>query len=287
MNRDPKTQDHPLSVYLNTIFVLCMVLFVLAGVINQLAFSSDGPGLLIPLVKKFEKKESPVLIAQKQHRRAEEHRRFHHIVDYPKAPEALQPTCVICHSNLPHSKNKKIRSLLNMHSNFLTCETCHLQTTEGETLLYKWYSPVEKDPKGPFFGTAYDPKTGELEMADDQFSKIAPFLSIGGKDESTVHMQNVATAKDYVRIRGQLTPEKREALIRRFHLDVKPKGLSCQACHAKNGILDFRKLGFSQNRIVDLENLNITGMITKYNVFYLPDLLQKPMETEPDNQGGQ
>ncbi len=59
MIRDPKTQKHPKSVYLIGIFVWLIVLFVLAGVVNHLAFSSRGPGLLIPLMKKFQKKESP------------------------------------------------------------------------------------------------------------------------------------------------------------------------------------------------------------------------------------
>ncbi len=171
MIRGPKTQKHPKSVYLIGIFVWLIVLFVFAGVVNHLAFSSRGPGLLIPLMKKFQKKESPAQIALKKHREAEEHQRFHHIVPVSHPPEALRPTCYICHSNLPHNKTKKVRAMLNMHTNYLTCETCHLKKNNGETVIYKWYSPEEKHPKGPFFGTAYNPETGELEMVDDSFFK--------------------------------------------------------------------------------------------------------------------
>jgi len=49
----------------------------------------------------------------------------------------------------------------------------------------------------------------------------------------------------------------------------------CNTCHAKKGILDFKKLGFAENRIVDLEQLNVKGMITKYEKFYLPDLFKE------------
>jgi hypothetical protein len=277
MIRGPRTQKHPKSVYLVGIFVWLIVLFVLAGVVNHLAFSSRGPGLLIPLLKKFQKKESPALIARKKHLEAEEHQRFHHIVPIPQAPETLRSTCYICHTNLPHEKTKKIRAMLNMHTNYLACETCHLKKNEGETVIYRWYSPVEKHPKGPFFGTAYNPETGELEMVHAHFSKIAPFYEKKRKLTPIVQMGDVALAKHYVKIRDQLTPEQKKSETKRFHIDILPKGLNCQACHSTKGILDFKALGFSPKRIVDIEELNIKGIITKYDEFYLPDLFKENM----------
>jgi hypothetical protein len=285
MIRNPKRQDHPRSVYLIGIFVWLIILFVFCGVVNHFAFSSHGPGLLIPLVKKFQKQESPIQKEIKAQRAAEEHRQFHHLVDYPQLPEQLQPTCIICHSTLPHNKTKKIRAMLNMHSNYLACETCHQQPKEGQTVVYKWYSPVEKEPKGPFFGTAYDPQTGELEMVDDHFSKIVPFYEQNGKLAPILHMQNTASARDYMKIRDQLTPEQRKDDTQRFHLDTLAKGQECQVCHAVNGRLDFKQLGFSPKRTIDIEQLNIKGMITKYDQFYLPDLFKPSNETGPNDQG--
>ena len=278
MIRGPKRQKHPNSVYLIGIFVWLIILFVLAGVVNHLAFSSRGPGLLIPLMKKFEKKESPAQIALKKHREAEEHQRFHHIVPVPRAPEALRSTCHICHSNLPHNKTKKIRAMLNMHTNYVACETCHLKKNAGETVVYKWYSPVEKHPKGPFFGTAYDPETGELEMVHDHFSKIAPFHEQNGKLTAIVQMGDVSLAKHFVAIRDQLTPEQRKSETKRFHVDIIAKGPACQICHSTKGLLDFKALGFSPKRTVDIEELNIKGIITKYDEFYLPDLFKESMQ---------
>lgn len=278
MNREPKTQEHPISVYLISIFVWLIVLFVFAGVVNDLAFSSRGPGLLIPLLKKFEKKESPAQIALEKHKEALEHQRFHHTVPIPQAPEALRPTCYICHSNLPHEKIKKIRAMLNMHTNYLTCETCHLKKNKGETVIYKWYSPVEKHPKGPFFGTSYNPESGELEMVHTHFSSIAPFYEKNGKLTPVVQMQDADLAKDFVKIRDRLTPAQRKTATRRFHVDILAKGPACQTCHSTKGILDFKALGFSAKRTVDLEQLNIKGIITKYDEFYLPDLFKESMQ---------
>ena len=275
MGRDPKRQEHPKGVYLIGLVVLLMVLFVLGGVVNHLAFSHHGPGLLIPMVEKFQEKESPILKEFRQHRKAEEHRHFHHLVDVPEIPEEVRPVCFICHSKLPHGKTKKIRAMLNMHTNFFACETCHLAVNEGETVVYEWYSPVEKSQEGPFFGTSYDPETGELKRAADHFSRITPFYKKDGMIEPTLHMQQGDMARDYVEVRNKLTPEQRDGITKKFHTDIRPIGPECQTCHASDGILDFQKLGFSENRIVDLENLSIKGLITKYDEFYLPDLFKQ------------
>lgn len=277
MNRDPKRQEHPKPVYLMGIFVCFIILFVMAGVVNHLGFSSRGPGLLIPLLKKIQKKESPIMEEFKRHREAEEHRHFHHFYDVPQLPEALRPTCFICHSTLPHSRTKKIRSILNMHTNYVACETCHLKKSEGETISYKWYSPVEKNLQGPFFGNAYDPETGHLEMVSNHFAKIAPFHEKNGNLTSIVHMQDAPLARDYIRIRDQLTPEQREGVTKRFHVDTLPKGPDCQTCHSINSILNFKTLGFSPKRTVDIQQLIIKGIITKYDEFYLPDLFKEGM----------
>jgi len=277
MIRGPKRLKHPKSVYLIGLFVWLIVLFVAAGVVNHLAFSSSGPGLLIPLLKKFQKEESPALVALQKHKEAEEHQHFHHIVPVVQPPEALQPTCYICHSDLAHDKSKKVRAMLNMHTNYLTCETCHLKKNTGETVIYKWYSPVEQHPKGPFFGTAYNPETGELEMVDDHFAKIAPFHEKDGKPVPVVSRQDASLAKDFVKIRDQLTAEQRKKETERFHVDILAKGPDCQTCHSSNGMLDFKALGFSPKRTVDIERLNIVGIITQYDEFYLPDLFKENM----------
>jgi hypothetical protein len=278
MIRGPKRLNHPLSVYFIGIFVWCIILFVLAGVVNHLAFSSRGPGLLIPLMNKIQKKESPEQIALEKHQLAEEHQRFHHTVPVPQPPEALQSTCYICHADLPHNKSKKIRAMLNMHTNYLACETCHLDNTPKRTVVYKWYSPLEKHPKGPFFGTAYNPETGELETVHTHFSKIAPFTEKNGELTPIVQMGDVALAKQYVKIRDRLTPEQKKSQTRRFHADIRPKGPNCQTCHSAKGILDFKALGFTAKRTVDIEELNIKGIITKYEEFYLPDLFKESMQ---------
>jgi hypothetical protein len=104
---------------------------------------------------------------------------------------------------------------------------------------------------------------------------MAPYFKTGDKIESAIQMQDAPLAQDYVKVRDKLTPEQRDGVKNKFHVNVKPKGHDCNDCHSKDSILDYKKLGFAENRIVDLEQLNIKGLITKYKEFYLPNLFKE------------
>jgi hypothetical protein len=269
----PKRLEHPKVVYLIGFIFKIITLSVLTGVAYHILFAPHGPAILVPLQKKIEeRKRSAILEEVKLHEEYEKHRHFHNIVYYPQLPENVQPVCYICHSDYPHSKNKKVRALLNMHTQFFVCETCHIEDKKGVHIVYKWYNPFDENPTGPFFGMSYHPETGNLVEVEDQFSKITPYIKKGDSLESAILIQDAPLAKDYVKVRDKLTPEQRENVKKKFHVNIKPKGHECKTCHSKDGILDFKALGFAENRIVDLEQLNVAGMITKYQKFYIPKL---------------
>jgi DNA-directed RNA polymerase subunit M/transcription elongation factor TFIIS len=271
----PERLNHPKSVYLIGFIFKIITLTVLVGVGYHLTLSHHGPGLLIPMQKKIEEKQrSAILEEVKKQEQYEVHRHFHNVSYTPKLPDNMRPVCYICHSDYPHSKNKKVRALLNMHTQFFVCETCHIEERKGATIIYKWYNPFDTEPEGPFFGTSYDPETGNLIEVDDAFSKIAPFFKYGDRLESAISRQDAPLARDYMKVRERLTPEQRDNVKKKFHTHIKPKGHDCNICHSKKSILDFRKLGFADNRIVDLVQLNIKGMITKYERFYIPNLFK-------------
>jgi hypothetical protein len=282
MSGKPQRLDHPLYVYLIGFTVIIIMLAILAGVVHHFMLSSHGPAIAAPLIEKYEaKNQSAILDEARRLEELEVHRHFHNIVDFPQLPDSERPVCFICHSDYPHSKNKKVRSLLNMHTQYFVCETCHIKENEEKTIIYKWYSPLDDEPTGPFFGTSYDPETGNLVEVENLITRMAPYFQNKDQDklESALQMQEAPLAIDYMNVRDKLTPEQRESVKIKFHKNIKDKGHECQTCHAKEGILDFKKLGFSENRIVDLEQLNIKGMITKYEEFYLPNLF-KEVESE-------
>lgn len=275
MPGEPKRLEHPKSVYVIGFIFKIITLSVLIAVIYQITFSPHGPAVLVPIKEKIEETQrSAILEEVRLQEEYEVHRHFHNIVEYPQPPENVRPVCYICHSDYPHSKNKKVRALLNMHTQFSVCETCHIEEKKGVDIVYKWYSPFSDNPTGPFFGTSYDAETGNLVEVEDKYSKIAPYFKTDEKLESAIQMQDSALAKDYMKVRDQLTPEQRDNVKKKFHVNIKPKGHECKDCHSRKGLLHFREMGFSANRTVDLEQLNITGMITKYEKFYIPNLFK-------------
>lgn len=277
MNQTNKKRgNHPLASYLfGSVFILITVV-VLVGVFYHLAFSSHGPQLLMPVKEKyFTKPLSTILTEAKRNEEFEIHRHFHNIVEFPEVPRTARSVCYICHSDYPHSKTKKVRSLLNMHTQYFVCETCHIKEKEEAEIVYKWYNPLNDNPRGPFFGTSYDPETGNIAEVEDLISRMAPYFKIGDKIESAIQMQDAPLAQDYMKVRDKLTPEQRDGVKNKFHGNVKPKGNDCKTCHSKESILDYKTLGFAENRIVDLEQLNIKGLMTKYKTFYLPDLFEE------------
>jgi len=199
------------------------------------------------------------------------HRHFHHLPEVKEIDTAHQSQCLMCHSLLPHSKNEKIRVMLNMHSDFLNCETCHYQK-EMTNVRHVWFDMGIDDEitRGPRFGTHYDEETGLLEGTDNHISKITPVLAGQGGEEILFMSQSHPMAVDYMEIKDKLTPGQREQAKKKFHGKIEPKGWACRECHKPQGVLDLKELGFSERRSGEIENLEIVGMFDKYEVFYLP-----------------
>ena len=222
----------------------------------------------------------------------EPRRHFHNLTEDPEVA-GKNPICFTCHGNMPHKHNKKIRSLLNMHTGFAACITCHIVPEMEEEIKYKWYNPTDVVVTGEPFGTSYDPKTGALTKTDDQYSLITPFQTVRGKEVSLQLTDDSPEARDYIKIRDKLTAEQQGKVKAKFHKIVTGKGKFCDKCHTiKDGVIDFDALGFSKDRVRDLTGLNIAGIVSKYKQFFIPNLYKatpdksaykedKPVYTDP------
>jgi hypothetical protein len=71
-----------------------------------------------------------------------------------------------------------------------------------------------------------------------------------------------------------LTQNEREKKLRYFHKDIARKEIStaCDECHSTKSILNFGKLGFDEKETNKLIHLDLKGLVTKYEIFYFPDL---------------
>ncbi|MEJ2154551.1 MAG: hypothetical protein P8X96_04400 [Desulfobacteraceae bacterium] len=264
-----------MSAYLIGAVFIVLLLTVFAGVVHHLTISPRGPGLFRKQWHEHLDREKSAILDQAQRlEEFERHRHFHFIAEQPKLPENERPVCFICHSDYPHSKNKRIRALMNIHTQFLVCETCHIQERPGLHIVHKWYSPHTDNPQGPFYGTDYFPETGLLVKGDGGLTKIAPYYKAGIADKliPAIQMQDAPLARDYMKVRDRLSPEQREGVKNKFHENIKPKGYQCNVCHSEQSLLDFKQLGFSDTRIDNLLKLDMVGMLENYDQFYLPEL---------------
>ncbi len=173
---------------------------------------------------------------------------------------------------------------MNIHTQFFVCETCHVKERPATTIVYQWYSPLADYPQGPFYGTSYDVDTGLLSPGEDQLARIAPYFKPENTNrlEIAVQVQDAPLARDFVKIRDQLSPEQREGIKNKFHENIKPKGHECLKCHTEDSILDFEKLGFSEIRTANLKKLGVVGMIEQYERFYLPELFPETASQGPE-----
>jgi len=261
-------RDHPFTAFIT--------MSILIGIIAALILS-----LLATFLGKFEAlgpKEKPALLKKlSEERMVERTRHFHNEPKQHFADLGKKNVCFFCHGDYPHSKEPMIRTLMNMHTQFIGCMTCHVdpQKIPDEKLAFKWLNYSGIEVKGQPFGIDINPDNGLLDTTDDYFSKIVPYSIEDGEQELLEMTEDSSDVQEFVAVRDKLDDRDREAVKNRFHKMVSAKGRFCSRCHTdeKESYLPFSKLGFSERRVDELTNLNIIGLVQKYKKFYMPNLL--------------
>ena len=198
---------------------------------------------------------------------------FHMVDEYVTTDEPNPPLCLKCHGSYPHSKEKKVRSLLNAHTGFIACSVCHARKkSEDKDIYFTW---VMHDT-----GKMVKKVTGEYGKYP---ATIYPIQNQNGVAKHVFRPVNEATAQQYLKHKDAYSPDQiaRAKII--LHENISPKPVICSDCHKKDGYLDFSSLGFSRQRVNHLNSTEIVGMIEKYKMFYLP--LKLDFGAQPsDNQ---
>lgn len=207
-------------------------------------------------------------------------------------------SCADCHTDKPHKDAD-----YNLHTARIACQTCHIPRTGGATVkdftsweqgsdgffepatlrreanetvpVYAWYNKTVRNtphfigPKGSrkdkssriypfkiFQGKAYyDRKTGALLSMD-----FAPPMATGDTLAGVAAAAKTLGIKDYKPVPGWQT-----VYFGSNHLVTRAKALTCTDCHAVNGVLNFRQLGYSDKETERLTSpeLYFTKMIKK------------------------
>jgi hypothetical protein len=265
-------QDHPWWSY----FIGSLILLIICSIGLQLFITISSH---LPL--KLTEKPSPLLKSLAVKSESEKARHFHNPAN-TLALEGKKSVCFYCHGDFPHFQQRMIRTLLNMHTQFLGCMTCHIdpEKVDESSITLKWLNYSGIDVTGPLFGIDYDVETGYLIKTDDYFSKIVPYLNTGNSQKLLEITEDDPMALDFVKVQEKLKGRDRAAVKKSLHELVAPIGRFCTKCHtqADKSFIPFEKLEFSKSRIYDLTNMNIIGLVQKYKEFYMPDIMERNVQ---------
>ena len=263
-------RDHPGIAFLTTVILL--------GIILSLIFE-----ITVALGEKFglfaEEEPSALLSELGEQRFTEKMRHFHNVPENDVLTIGKKSVCMHCHGDYPHSKEKMVRSLLNMHTQFIGCMTCHADEKKlgNSEISFGWLNFSGIEVTGPPFGTDVDPDTGSLVTTDDYYSKIVAYTQHDDGQTLLEITEDKPEVREFIEIHEKSSEQDSEAIKKRFHKLITDKGHKCTRCHTeeKKSFLPLQKLGFSENRIDSITNLNIVGIVQKYKDFYMPNMFRE------------
>lgn len=181
-----------------------------------------------------------------------------------------------CHGSYPHSKGKKVRALLNLHTGFIACSVCHARQDLGDENL------TPKNQKVKFLWV--NRQTGEMtKKVEGEYGKypseIFPIRFTEDRQEKIFRPVNAKAAKQFLKLKDKFTPDQTSQAKIKLHERISEKPVFCSGCHKKDGYLDFSALGFTKRRVDHLVSTEVVGMIDKYKTFYLPSAIDFGNET--------
>jgi hypothetical protein len=183
-------------------------------------------------------------------------------------------SCNACHSTYPHSRNKLVRAFLNMHTGFMLCEVCHINRKQFQHLDYAWYQPEHAEFKGQPFGSYFRSEIEKTIDSTRSITRIAVFDASAGSKRLLHHTRDRQKAEAFKQHADSQERDVIKDQLEYFHRNIQKKSvaLACEECHTVDSILDFKKLGFDQVKINRITLLNLKGLVTKYENFYLPKM---------------
>ena len=197
---------------------------------------------------------------------------FHMVDEYVTRSEPNAPVCQNCHSTYAHSKNQKVRSLLNFHNGFMACAVCHTSKRSNDRSQRLGFTWVDR-------------ATGKIvpraEGAYGKYSaKIFPVSIAGDGTQHIVRPVDEKAARQFLEDQKSFSKEQLTQAQKTLHVGINSKPIACADCHQKDGYLDFTVLGFSPQRIVHLNSSEVVGLIDNYKTFYMPEEIDFGSESD-------
>ena len=257
-------RDHPSFAFM----AASVLLTIIAALAFELTVAVSGL-----LGMDFNEQQPEELNILSKERNAERTRHFHNLPENFLPTQGEKNICFYCHGDFAHTKEPMIRTLMNMHTQFVGCMTCHVDEKKiaEKDIQLRWLNYSGIEVKGQPFGIVYDQNSGDLKKTDDYFSKIVAYTETGGEE---VLLEIGPDDFQLLKFKEYPSDADKDSLKEQFHNNVKARGRKCSRCHVneQESYIPFRKLGFSERRIGELTNLNLVGLIEKYKRFYITNL---------------
>jgi cytochrome b subunit of formate dehydrogenase len=258
-------------------FLVFIIIAVLSATLSTYVTFKIQFERRIELPQKRTKKLSYQTLRIKEQEREQIHDHFHLLSeDINLEAWENRSTCIICHSPYPHGRNLRATAVMNLHTEFMTCHSCHLKVAEGEEVPFGWIDPLGFASKAEPYGVRIDASSGLLSPTENHFSKLTPYRKIKSSWKPITSEKGVAIALRYMEEKETNTPEVNKAIEDTLHQGTELKEfIRCSRCHSKNGIINFSDLGFDPARTEQLQDMQITGILTDYDTFYFPEFFEE------------
>ena len=188
---------------------------------------------------------------------------FHKRASLPKVK--TKGFCTTCHLALPHQKDVRSRTFMNMHATYIACETCHFRP-KGKSLNYAWLAYEGVNTGFPLTArqsaqTSEKSANSNPSSHSSQFkprpplapqtgARIAPFF----EGDLALELKTSPFAK-LIEQEWKSSDENQKAQIKaRLHIPLKKEGPPCTQCHSsQHSMLDFGFLGATPTRQKEIE----------------------------------
>jgi RNase P subunit RPR2 len=171
--------------------------------------------------------------------------------------------CNNCHLPLPHSKSLRTRTFMNMHSEYIACESCHFRP-ENIKLNYRWYdyqknTEADKQQGRLHSGRLKNDKTALVEKTGQ--IKIAPFFE---KKPVLINSDHPFSKTLQQRWKKADLDEKSQ-IHAQIHTPLKTKGTECIDCHtSEQDLLGLISLADSPKQAKAIQKNTIANFFKNY-----------------------
>ncbi len=171
--------------------------------------------------------------------------------------------CNLCHLPLPHQKNIRSRTFLNMHSRYIACETCHMRPKNYQ-IAYHWEDfgdATKKQTPGKKMSVSSESKVKINSIQKTPGMRISPFY----QGQLAIIFSEHNYARKLEKIWSTAGDKEKIKLKARLHHFLEKKGPECIRCHRKKKpFLNLKSLSATDRQIRAIENNVIAKLFARF-----------------------